>query len=253
MPKRVKPRLPNQILALPNADKAFHEKWGKGRNMLNIPHPFRCVCLGPPNCGKGTIVKNLLLRAKPQFEELIVIHCDPDYTKEYDDLDVEMMSQIPAPEDWRGEVKTLVVLDDLEFKGMSKEQRRNLDRLFGFASTHKHISCVLCSQDPFNVPPIVRRCSNLWVLWRCPDLDAMTTCARKTGMRSKNFNSIFGSLFTYTNEEGNEYTDPHDSLWLDMTDKSPYPMRKNGYTLISKMDGENSIKEDSKGDKFTVK
>jgi hypothetical protein len=44
-------RLPNKILALPNADKAFHEKWYKGRNHLNIPHPFRCVALGPPNCG----------------------------------------------------------------------------------------------------------------------------------------------------------------------------------------------------------
>ena len=31
MPKRLKVRLPNKILALPNADKAFHEKWYKGR------------------------------------------------------------------------------------------------------------------------------------------------------------------------------------------------------------------------------
>ena len=240
MPKRTKVRLPNKILALPNADKAFHEKWGRGRNMLNIPHPFRCVCLGPPNCGKGTVVKNLLIRAKPQFEEVFVIHCDPGYTKEYDDVEAEMLDKIPAPEEWEGAVKTLVILDDLEFKGMDKEQRRNLDRLFGFVSTHKNISCILCSQDPFNVPPIVRRCSNLWVLWRCPDLDAMATCARKTGMRSKNFNTIFNQL----------QLDGHNSLWLDMTEKSPYPMRKNGYTLINKVDGEETKKEMEKDDMF---
>ena len=126
MPKRVKVRLPNKILALPNADKTFHEKWKPHRNMLNIPHPFRCVALGPPNCGKGTIIKNLLLRAKPAFEEVFVIHCDPDYTKEWDDIDGVMMKEIPNPEDWEGLVKTLVILDDLEFKQMCKEQKRNL-------------------------------------------------------------------------------------------------------------------------------
>jgi hypothetical protein len=33
-------RLPNKIIPLPNPDKNFHEKWYKGRNMLNIPHPL---------------------------------------------------------------------------------------------------------------------------------------------------------------------------------------------------------------------
>jgi len=228
MPKKKILRLPNKIIPLPNPDKAFHEKWYEGRNMLNIPHPFRCVCLGPPNVGKTTIVKNLLLRAKPEFEEVVVIHCDGGYTKEYNDLgdSVEMLNEIPAPEDWEGEVKTLVVLDDLEFKGMNKDQKRNLDRLFGYVSTHKNISCILCSQDAFNVPPIVRRCSNLWVLWRCPDLDAMSVCARKTGLRADNFNYIFNKLML----------DHKDSLWIDMTDKTPYKMRKNGYTIIEKVE-----------------
>ena len=217
-----KKQLPNIIIPIENADKAFHEKWDKSRNMLNFPHPFRCVALGPPNVGKTTIVKNLILRAKPQFERVYVIHCDPDYTQEYDDVGGELLSEIPTPEEWEGECKSLVVLDDLEFKRASKEQQRNLDRLFGFVSTHKNISCILCSQDPFNVPPIVRRCSNLWILWKCSDLDAMSTCARKTGMKSQNFNDIFSQLMKTSK----------DSLWLDMTDGSPYPLRKNGYEII---------------------
>ena len=235
MPKKKTFRLPNEIIPLPNPDKAFHERWYPGRNMLNIPHPFRCVALGPPNVGKTTIVKNLLLRANPPFEEVIVIHCDSGYTKEYDDVgeNLEILNEIPAPEDWEGEVKTLVVLDDLEFKGMNKDQKRNLDRLFGYVSTHKNISCILCSQDPFNVPPIVRRCSNLWVLWRCPDLDAMATCARKTGMKAAGFNSIFNQLML----------DSKDSLWLDTTDHTPYKMRKNGYTIIKKQEGEDTKKQ----------
>jgi hypothetical protein len=29
-----------------------------------------------------------------------------------------------------------------------------------------------------------------------------------------------------------------DSLWIDTTDSSPYPLRKNGYTVINKGDKE---------------
>lgn len=219
-------KLPKKILPIDNPDKEFHEKWDDKRDMLNIPHPFRSVLLGPPNVGKTTIIKNLIIRQDPPFEEIFVIHCDSGYTKEYDDLgdNIQMLSSIPAPEEWTGTAKTLVILDDLEFKTMNKEQRRNLDRLFGYCSTHKNLSLSLASQDPFNVPCIVRRCANLWVLWRSSDLDAMATCSRKTGLKPEDFNIIFNNFMKETK----------DSLWIDMTDKTPYPMRKNGFTLINK-------------------
>lgn len=224
MPKKLK--LPKCIIPLPNLDKAFHEKWDDKRDMLNIPHPFRLLCLGPPNVGKSTIVKNILIRAKPVFEEVVVVHIDSDYTKEYDDLgdNVEILNEIPAPEDWEGRVKTLVVLDDLEFKGMNKQQKRNLDRLVGYCSTHKQISIILCSQDAFNVPPIVRRCSNMYVLWKSPDLDSMSNLARKANMKPDELKNIFDNLMPNF----------RDSLWVDMTDKTPYPLRKNGYEIINK-------------------
>lgn len=218
--------LPNKILALPNPDKEFHEKWNTNRNKLNLPHPWRGVFLGPPNCGKGTVVKNLLLRADPPFEEIFCIHCDPDFTTEWDDCNIEMLNEIPPPNEWEGEKKTLVILDDLEFKGMNREQKRNLDRLFGFVSTHKNISIALCAQDAFNVPPIVRRCSNLFVFWKSPDLVSMSQVSRKTGMKSEQINNIFCKLMN----------DPHDNLWIDNTAKTPYPLRKNGFTLIKKLD-----------------
>jgi hypothetical protein len=217
-----KKTLPNKILPLPNPDKLFHESWTPGRNPLNITHPFRCVALGPPNVGKTTICKNILLRADPPFKRVFVIHCDPSFSAEYDDVNGEMLDSIPAPEDWDGTEKTLVVLDDLEYKTMKKDQRYNLDRLFGFVSTHKNISCILCSQDAFNVPQIVRRCANLWILWKSPDMDSMATIARKSGIKSAELISIFQHLMP----------GPKDSLWLDRTDKSPYPIRKNGFTII---------------------
>ena len=114
--------LPNKLIPLPNPDKGWHEHWHSTRNIANFTHPYRMVACGPPGSGKTTTIKNIILRAHPQFEEIVVIHCDGNFTQEYDDLDVTMMDSIPAAEEWEGKVKTLVVLDDLEYKLMPKEQ-----------------------------------------------------------------------------------------------------------------------------------
>ena len=225
MPKR---KLPDVLLPLSNPDKDFHESWTRGRNMLNFPHPTRYVMLGPPNCGKSTTVKNILLRADPPFEHVTVIHCDPENTKEYDDLgsdNVDIRGDIPSPEEWDGSEKHLVIIDDLEVKQLPKEQTRNLDRLFGYVSTHKNISVCLCSQDAFNVPPIyiVRRCSNNFILWEGPDLDSMANVARKSGLNSKELRRIFQS-----------FDNNRDSLWIDRTSETPFPLRKNGFIKLLK-------------------
>ena len=99
---------------------------------------------------------------------------------------------------------------------------------------------MLCAQDTFNVPPIVRRCSNLWILWKMQDMDSLASTARKTGMKASNFNTIFNELMM----------NDHDSLWIDTTSKTPYPLRKNGFTLINKTDGEESKRILDKLDKF---
>ena len=227
--------LPKKLIALPNLDKAFHESWNTKRDLLNFIHPARIVFMGPPNVGKTTAVLNCILRADPPFEEIFVVHCDPEFTQEYNclynynskgerDDGIQLLKDIPAPDDFEGSVKTLVILDDLELKELDKRQRRSLDRLFGFVSTHKNISVYLCSQDPFNVPPIVRRCSNVFVLWKLVDLDSMAMCCRKTGLESGTLKRIFNKLMT----------EPRDSLWVDLTDKSPAKLRKNGYEIIER-------------------
>ena len=68
--------LPQQLLAVRNLDKKNHERWAASDDMLNFPHPFRGVLLGPPNCGKTTTVKNILMRQEPPFKRMYIIHCD---------------------------------------------------------------------------------------------------------------------------------------------------------------------------------
>ena len=238
-----KMKLPNELIAIKNADKEFHEHWTPNRNPLNFPHPFRAVLLGPPNCSKTTTVKNIIIRAKPAFEQVFIIHCDPDGTNEYDDIGAIFLPNFPSPESWDSKGKKLVIIDDFDLKSLSKEQMKNLDRLHGYVSTHKSVSLLCCSQCPFNIPPIVRRCANLFILWKGRDLDSMSATARKSGMRSKEMRGIFDQLMPNF----------RDSLWIDLTTDSPYPLRKNGFLMINKTsECEDTKKFAESMDKFEV-
>lgn len=223
--KRKKIKIPDRILIFKNKDKSgWHEVWKKGRNKLNIPHPYRGVLLGPPNRGKTNMIFNIIIRAKPKFMRMVVFHCNPDYTHEYDDFDCEMLGVIPPIEYWDGQEKTIVIFDDVYTKKMNKESSERLSRLFGNLSTHNNISVLLCSQDPFEVPPIVRRCSNLWVLWKMEESDALSQIARKCGI-GKNLLYMFFDKYI---------KDEHDCIWIDKTKSSPYPIRLNGFTVLSR-------------------
>ena len=217
-------KLPKKIISLKNPDKLFHERWYKNRNLLNIPHPFRAIICGPPNSGKTLIIKNILLRARPEYKRLYLLHCDGNYTKEYDDIDIEVLEELPSPDEWEGEEKAMVILDDVDYQAMNKEQSKNLNRLFGFCSTHKNISICLTSQNYFDIPPAIKRMSNFFILWKNIDSDTFKMIARKCGMKLEDFQYIFKNVI------GN---DPHDSLWIDLTDKSPAKLRKNGFEVIS--------------------
>ena len=217
--------LPKRIIPFVNRDKKYHETWDDTRDWLDIPHPFRMMLAAKPNSGKTTVMLNIILRVAQSdrpFERIVVVHCDPKQTKEYDDMDRELRVDIPAPEDFSPQQKTLCILEDLNYLNMSREQKGRLERLYGYASTHKNVSCMLTAQDPFRVIPSVRRCSNVFVLWNNSDMDMVKTLARKVGVSAETLQRILET----------QCREPHDSVWLDFTTNSPAPYRKNGYEKI---------------------
>jgi len=225
--KKRKRRLPQEILALGNPDKAFHEKWYDGRDLLDIPHPFRMINASKPNGGKTNLGKNIILRVaqgKTPFEHIVVIHCDPETTKEYDDLDdVVLLSKIPAVASFDGAFKTLVIMEDLNYIDMSQVEKGRMERLFGYASTHKNISVLLTAQDPFRIMATARRCANFFNVWNNHDQTMIRTLATKTGVRKEKLSEAFQTMCPGV----------HDFLSIDLTDDSPAPFRKNGYEKIN--------------------
>lgn len=225
-------QLPDKLIIIPNPDKTWHEKWYPGRLKWNVPHPSRILLLGECDKGKTLIGKNFALHQHPPFETITVVHedvpdsddSDDEGTEEYDDFDgVEMLSKIPPRKHFDRKKKNLIILDDINFDNMSKEQQYRLNRLYGTWSTHRNITVISCSQRFFDIPKIVRKTTNFWVLWKGDDLDDRAMTARKIGMSSDKLNELFKLC-----------DDNYDSLWIDRTKNSPYKIRKNGIHIINK-------------------
>jgi len=245
--KKQQKLLPKELVGLGCADKTgWYESWHKDRDLMNFTHPVRMVLFGKPNVGKSNYLKNFLIRAFPPFERVVVIHCAKDSTKEYECLgkNIEMMSEVPPPDYWKdNHSKTLVVCDDLDFKSNNKDQKKNLSRLFGYCSSHHNLSICLTQQDCFECPAIVRRCANVFVLWSSHDIISMSAVATRAGLKASDLRNIFDSVCDKF----------RDSLTIDLTEGSPAKLRKNGYTVINKLEGSDSLKERMKSDNFLVK
>jgi len=233
--------LPKKLLFIPSSDKNFIEKWRKTRDPLDFPASYRIVLCGKPGCGKTSLIKNIFLRtqqSKKPFERVFVFHQDR-FAREYDDIGAEVLEELPPNDYWMNyededeeededkeivRPKTLVIIDDICFSDLSKEQTNRLNRLCGFISTHCNVSLACLNQDVFAINSIVRKCCNIWCIWRPTDLDELNVIARRTGYKSKEFKELFENVASKEN----------DFLMLDLTPKTPYPLRLNGYKMIKK-------------------
>lgn len=226
-PKR--PSLPRCIVPFENADKSsFMENWaqkGSSPDLLDFPKSFRCCLMAQPNCGKTTIVKNILAHCHPPFEEVIVVHQDTE-SKDYDDLgEYEMCSLIPTPEELAERAHEnpgprLIIIEDLPMQMLTPQQQMCLDRLFGYASSHLNYSVMLTCQNWSTLHPTVRRMANIFILGNLNDQASMRQLCTRVGVPLKTFTQLLAKL-----------RNMHDTLWIDRTISSPAPYRINGYTI----------------------
>ena len=132
---------PKKIVPIKCADKIGVEHWTpeRARDLGNFPSPARILLLGPCGVGKSTLIKNLILHARPRFKEVYIIHEDADATKEYDDLEpTDKFNEVPDLNFWNYDgpyIKRAVIVDDLELTSAHKERLKNLAIMFRYAST----------------------------------------------------------------------------------------------------------------------
>ena len=212
----------NKLFVIPNDDKHFHEECDYD-DLGNFPHPFRIILAGPCNVGKTNYIYNVLLKKKPTFERILIFHNDSN-SKEYQNVDAEYVEELPEISEIDPDTRNLIIIEDIDYKNMKngKNQRSLLDRYFGCFSTHHNISIMLTAQDPFQIPPNIRRMCSHVVLWKNHDLNSMAILSSRFNIKTKDLKYIFEHICK----------DKHDSLLIDTMRDSKYRLRKNLYEII---------------------
>ena len=216
----MKKSLPNKFIVLDCPDKN-DEEWTPKRSLANFPCPYRCLLAGTPNCGKSTLIKNLLLQARPLYDRLIIVCCSKD-TKDFDELEPSIvLDKLPSLESFDRNYKNCLILDD--YKPKTSVDKANLDRVFGFVSSHCNTTVIMACQDLFSISsPTIRRMSNVFFLWKSFDEQQLNMISKRVGMASETIKTIMKDL-----DFGKR-----DSLCIDMTSNSPAILRKNIYEKI---------------------
>jgi hypothetical protein len=80
----------------------------------------------------------------------------------------------------------------------------------------------VCYQSFFDVLSIIRKCANIFIIYRPNNSDELVTIGRRVGLKKEEILEIFNTLLT----------EKRDTLTIDMTENSPAPLRKNLFTPI---------------------
>lgn len=230
-----------------NSEKRFFEHWTEDRDIANFPHPSRHLITGLPNSGKSTLALSVIAQAKPNWDEIILIHAryfDPTLeSKDPKDLEISG-DEIKIPEyegveftcalrsipmgysffkryqDDKGSKKNLLIIDDvelLEWANGKRDRKVALNKLFSYQSTHHGLSIIITCQDPTTqLSPSVRRECNIYTIFKGRDRNAIQYMAQCLGFPK----NVLVHIFSLCKSN-------HDSVTFDFTDGSPYPLRFN--------------------------
>jgi len=225
--------LGGSVVVIKNVDKdvgGWMESWDKPktRNPGHIPHPFRLLALGGVGRGKTNSLKNIFLKhqsSSKKFQRLIVCTCDTD-SQEWDDCDPDLvLDTLPDLEEFDGSEKTCLVIDDFEFAKMSKAEQKTLSTLFRFISSHRNVSIMCSYQSFFDCPSIARKCANCFLIYKPNSRLECSNIENRVGMEHGSLRDLFADRCSGV----------YDSVMVDKTIGTPYPLRKNIYEVL---DGE---------------
>ena len=88
-------KIPKKIIQFKSSDKDHHQVVDMN-DLANCCSSVFCVIAGNVNCGKSSIVKNLLIHKSPHYERIVVYSPLGEGTTEYSDvIDCELIDYVP--------------------------------------------------------------------------------------------------------------------------------------------------------------
>ena len=213
-------KVPKKLLFFKSSDKSHHQV-SDMKDLANCCSPVFCIIAGNVNCGKSSLLKNLLIHKQPYYERIVVYSPLGEATSEYSDvIDCELIDYVPDFDFFDREVRNCFIVEDCDTKSLTKDERYKLGRFFGVYASHNNIDIYAVSQNVFDLLPQIRRLANIVFLFKNNDLECMKSIARKFSISNETLKAIFHTFTKY------------DSLVIDDTRPAEYRLRKNIYNLI---------------------
>ncbi len=133
-----------------------------------------------------------------------------------------MINEFPPIEFFDGSQKTLVIIYDVEYSSMNKEQQGRMNKLVRYGSSHKNLTLYFTHQNFFSLPILVRKLCNVFIIWKPRALGELKMIANRVGMKAEELEYIFDNICI----------DYRDSLCIDLHYKTPALLRKNIWHTI---------------------
>ncbi|MGL4759704.1 MAG: ATP-binding protein [Patescibacteria group bacterium] len=148
-------------------DKVSHDsKSAIKEHLLQFPKPFSLLLIGPSNCGKTNLIKNIV--SQNDFKIVYVMHAD-EFSKDYDDIPhIKYEISEDYIERFReySELPKVLIIDDIDFRNMKKQQQNWFYKMLTYTRTHANLTILSTVQDAIYYPPIIRRTFPIVVVYR---------------------------------------------------------------------------------------
>ena len=175
------------------------------------------------------------MHQRPMFDEVYLVHEDAGVTDDYKNFDLtDEFDEIPPLDFWDCDgkhKKRALIIDDLELTSAHKQRKKDLAIAFRYASTHKGLTIYFAHQSFFDVPTLVKKMSNVFILWKPTARNELTMIENRVGLQKGELKRLFR----------NECKNHRDSVCIDMNEGSPAFLRKN---IWEKLEREEDSGED---------
>jgi len=213
-------KIPKKIIQFKSSDKDHHQL-PDYKDLANCCSPVFAIIAGNTNCGKTSLLKNLLVHKEPHYERIVIYSPLGEATNEYSDvIDCELLDYVPDFDFFDRDVRNCFIVEDCDIKSLTKDERYKLGRFFGVYASHNNIDIYVVSQNVFDILPQIRRLANICFLFKNNDIECMSSVARKFNVKVQDLKNIFSSFNKF------------DSLCIDDSRKPEYRLRKNIYEII---------------------
>ena len=208
------------IVKLPNSDKDGRHH-ADSENPLMPYFPSVLIVCGKKGSGKTNLTLNLISKATPLYDRIVIVHGAGESSSEYQDLidGSEVVEEIPTPDFWNPDQKNCLVIEEQPWGMFNRAQMSAAERCVNFTSSHRSVQVFIVVQNIGVLCPTIKRSMDyLLIAPHAGCLDQLYDLKRRTGV---DFKLLMEDICQ----------DRHDFVCMDFTGRGP-KLRRNMFDII---------------------